>query len=163
MAELTGAQSRLIDEAAAASAGPASLSDIQHVVILIQENRSFDHYFGTLCRCLGPGRSVGLVLGRGRLGGQFAGGGAGRRLPGRVGSEGEAGYRAERGERGRGDQDVIEAAGGAGAGGVGDRGAGGGRDRGGYPGAGAGGHGGGQPRRRRAGRAGPPARAGWRW
>ena len=48
MAELTGAQSRLIDEAAAASAGPASLSDIQHVVILMQENRSFDHYFGTL-------------------------------------------------------------------------------------------------------------------
>ncbi|MBV8087519.1 MAG: phospholipase [Chloroflexi bacterium] len=25
----------------------ASLSDIQHVVIMIQENRSFDHYFGT--------------------------------------------------------------------------------------------------------------------
>ena len=48
MAELTGAQSRLIDEAAAASAGPASLSDIQHVVFLMQENRSFDHYFGTL-------------------------------------------------------------------------------------------------------------------
>src|ERR1700756_2045358 len=24
----------------------AKLSDIQHVVILIQENRSFDHYFG---------------------------------------------------------------------------------------------------------------------
>ncbi len=48
MAELTDAQSRLIDEAAAASAGPASLSDIQHVVILMQENRSFDHYFGTL-------------------------------------------------------------------------------------------------------------------
>jgi phospholipase C len=26
----------------------ASLSDIQHVIIFIQENRSFDHYFGTL-------------------------------------------------------------------------------------------------------------------
>ena len=48
MAELTGAQSRLIDEAGAASAGSARLSDIQHVVILMQENRSFDHYFGTL-------------------------------------------------------------------------------------------------------------------
>ena len=48
MAELTGAQSRLIDQATAASAAPASLSDIQHVVILMQENRSFDHYFGTL-------------------------------------------------------------------------------------------------------------------
>jgi phospholipase C len=49
VAELTDAQSRLIDEAAATSAGSASLSDIQHVVILMQENRSFDHYFGTLC------------------------------------------------------------------------------------------------------------------
>jgi phospholipase C len=27
---------------------PGKLSDIEHVVILIQENRSFDHYFGTL-------------------------------------------------------------------------------------------------------------------
>ena len=25
-----------------------SLSDIKHVVLLMQENRSFDHYFGTL-------------------------------------------------------------------------------------------------------------------
>ena len=35
----------------ALAAGPAhggSLSDIKHVVILMQENRSFDHYFGTL-------------------------------------------------------------------------------------------------------------------
>ena len=28
--------------------GPGKLSDIEHVVILIQENRSFDHYFGML-------------------------------------------------------------------------------------------------------------------
>ena len=27
---------------------PASLKDIEHVVLLMQENRSFDHYFGTL-------------------------------------------------------------------------------------------------------------------
>ena len=27
---------------------PPTLSDIEHVVILMQENRSFDHYFGTL-------------------------------------------------------------------------------------------------------------------
>jgi phospholipase C len=27
---------------------PAKLSDIEHVVIMMQENRSFDHYFGTL-------------------------------------------------------------------------------------------------------------------
>jgi phospholipase C len=46
--ELPDAQARLIDEATAAPAGSASLSDIQHVVILMQENRSFDHYFGTL-------------------------------------------------------------------------------------------------------------------
>ena len=48
MGELSDAQARLIDEATAASAGSASLSDIQCVVILMQENRAFDHYFGTL-------------------------------------------------------------------------------------------------------------------
>ncbi|MEU8582081.1 phosphocholine-specific phospholipase C [Streptomyces abikoensis] len=35
----------------AVAAGPArrgSLADIQHVVLLMQENRSFDHYYGTL-------------------------------------------------------------------------------------------------------------------
>ena len=47
MGELTDAQASLIDEATAAS-GSASLSDIQHVVIVMQENRAFDHYFGTL-------------------------------------------------------------------------------------------------------------------
>jgi phospholipase C len=47
MGELPDAQARLIDQATAAT-GSASLSDIQHVVILMQENRSFDHYFGTL-------------------------------------------------------------------------------------------------------------------
>ena len=26
---------------------PASLADIEHVIFLMQENRSFDHYFGT--------------------------------------------------------------------------------------------------------------------
>src|SRR4029079_11780893 len=97
------------------------------------------------CRCFGPGRSLGLVLGGGRLGGQFALGGTAHRLLGWVWSVGEAGYSAERGEGGRGEQDVVEAAGGAGAGGVGDRGAGGGRDCGGYPGAGAGGAGASQP------------------
>ena len=48
MGELGDAQARLIDRATEASAGPASLSDVAHVVILMQENRSFDHYFGTL-------------------------------------------------------------------------------------------------------------------
>jgi phospholipase C len=35
----------------AVAAGPpkhGSLRDIEHVVMLMQENRSFDHYFGTL-------------------------------------------------------------------------------------------------------------------
>jgi phospholipase C len=48
-ARLTSAQARLLDDATAMSASSkASLSDIKHVVILMQENRSFDHYFGTL-------------------------------------------------------------------------------------------------------------------
>ena len=33
---------------AAAAAAPAKLSDIDHIIILMKENRSFDHYFGTL-------------------------------------------------------------------------------------------------------------------
>jgi phospholipase C len=46
---LTSAQAKLLDDATAVSVpGNASLSDIKHVVILMQENRSFDHYFGTL-------------------------------------------------------------------------------------------------------------------
>src|SRR5262249_18289715 len=32
----------------AARPAPARLSDIEHVIIMIQENRSFDHYFGRL-------------------------------------------------------------------------------------------------------------------
>jgi len=35
-------------EAAAAAPRSGSLRDIKHVVVLTQENRSFDHYFGTL-------------------------------------------------------------------------------------------------------------------
>ncbi|HEV8020636.1 MAG TPA: alkaline phosphatase family protein [Candidatus Lustribacter sp.] len=33
---------------ASAQPAPAKLSDIDHIVILMQENRSFDHYFGSL-------------------------------------------------------------------------------------------------------------------
>ncbi|MCL2585354.1 MAG: phospholipase C, phosphocholine-specific, partial [Streptosporangiales bacterium] len=33
---------------AADPAGTGSLNDIEHVVLLMQENRSFDHYFGTM-------------------------------------------------------------------------------------------------------------------
>jgi phospholipase C len=38
----------LVRAAMASKLPPAELNDIEHVVILIQENRSFDHYFGTL-------------------------------------------------------------------------------------------------------------------
>ena len=34
--------------AAGPTRGAGRLSDIKHVVILMQENRSFDHYFGTM-------------------------------------------------------------------------------------------------------------------
>src|ERR1700733_1896360 len=79
-----------------------------------------------------PGPGAGRwPAGRGAV---VAGGGAGRRLAGRVASVRESSYSADRGEGGRGEQDVVEAAGGAGPGGVGDRGAGAGRDHGGYPG-----------------------------
>jgi phospholipase C len=45
----------LLARAAAASPRSGSLKDIDHVVILIQENRSFDHYFGTLSGVRGFG------------------------------------------------------------------------------------------------------------
>src|SRR5690348_3553999 len=49
---------------------------------------------GLWWRCFGLGWSLGLVPGGAVLGGQFAGGGAGRGLPGWVGSVSEAHYRA---------------------------------------------------------------------
>jgi phospholipase C len=47
-------------------AGHGSIMDIEHVVILMQENRSFDHYFGTLrgVRGFGDPRPVTLPSGR---------------------------------------------------------------------------------------------------
>ena len=49
----TVAATALSDSIARAAAIPAnhrtgSLHDVEHVVVLMQENRSFDHYFGTL-------------------------------------------------------------------------------------------------------------------
>ena len=47
--EPSDAQKKILDAALAASvSGAASLSDVAHVVVLMQENRSFDQYFGTL-------------------------------------------------------------------------------------------------------------------
>jgi phospholipase C len=70
LAKLSGAGGAafLMDWAApviekAYGAGPCSghLADIQHIVLLMQENRSFDHYFGTLSSTRGfqdPGATV---------------------------------------------------------------------------------------------------------
>ena len=57
----TDAQKRLLDAALAASTGAASLSDVKHVVVLMQENRSFDHYFGTLSGVRGFADPTALV------------------------------------------------------------------------------------------------------
>ena len=52
----------------ALAAGPrsGSLSDIEHVVIHMQENRSFDHYFGTLAGVRGFGDPDALTLSTGK-------------------------------------------------------------------------------------------------
>ena len=72
---------KLLSTAAAASAFPASIAralsipannakgsihDVKHIVILMQENRSFDHYFGCLrgVRGFGDPRSVRLPTGK---------------------------------------------------------------------------------------------------
>ncbi|MFE2712536.1 alkaline phosphatase family protein, partial [Streptomyces mirabilis] len=53
----------------AVAAGPpkhGSLRDIEHVVMLMQENRSFDHYFGTLSGVRGFADPDALKLDTGR-------------------------------------------------------------------------------------------------
>jgi phospholipase C len=45
----------LLAAAAGARSRPGTLADIEHVVILMQENRSFDHYFGTYAGVRGFG------------------------------------------------------------------------------------------------------------
>jgi phospholipase C len=46
--------------------GGGSLADVEHVVLLMQENRSFDHYFGTLSGVRGFDDPDALRLGTGR-------------------------------------------------------------------------------------------------
>ena len=46
--------------------GTGRMSDIKHVVILMQENRSFDHYFGTLPGVRGFSDPTAMTLGTGR-------------------------------------------------------------------------------------------------
>ncbi|QDL68257.1 phospholipase C, phosphocholine-specific [Streptomyces malaysiensis subsp. malaysiensis] len=48
------------------AAGSGTLADVQHVVVLMQENRSFDHYFGTLRGVRGFGDPRPLVLPSGK-------------------------------------------------------------------------------------------------
>src|SRR5277367_6150330 len=43
-----------------------SLSEIKHVVVLMQENRSFDHYFGTLAGVRGFDDQAALKLDNGK-------------------------------------------------------------------------------------------------
>jgi phospholipase C len=68
MAGLSSSAGASIDRALAlAPTDLPSLSDIRHVVFLMQENRSFDHYFGTLSGVRGfsdPGVLTNLVGGR---------------------------------------------------------------------------------------------------
>jgi len=52
--------------AATATRRPVSLRDIKHVVILMQENRSFDHYFGTLPQVVGFSDPNAITLGTGK-------------------------------------------------------------------------------------------------
>jgi phospholipase C len=50
----------------APAAGSGTLADVGHVVVLMQENRSFDHYFGTLRGVRGFGDPRPLVLPSGK-------------------------------------------------------------------------------------------------
>lgn len=73
MSDLTDAQAHLLDQAISADPGRGGLNDIEHVIILMQENRSFDHYFGTLSGVRGfadPAASQGIFNQRGYRAGQ---------------------------------------------------------------------------------------------
>jgi len=77
---LLGTAARLAAFAAAASILPpsvrralaqetprkGSLSDIKHVVLLMQENRSFDHYFGTMAGVRGFDDPNAMILPNGK-------------------------------------------------------------------------------------------------
>jgi phospholipase C len=53
-------------DAAVAAKGKGTLDDVEHVVILMQENRSFDHYFGTMRGVRGFSDPTLLTLATGR-------------------------------------------------------------------------------------------------
>jgi phospholipase C len=43
-----------------------TIKDVKHIVILMQENRSFDHYFGTMRGVRGFGEAMDATSGRSR-------------------------------------------------------------------------------------------------
>jgi len=55
-----------VRRALASTPPPASLRDIKHVVLLMQENRSFDHYFGTMAGVRGFDDANALKLANGK-------------------------------------------------------------------------------------------------
>ena len=55
---LTGA----ISQAVAASGTTGTIADVKHIIVLMQENRSFDHYFGTLRGVRGFGDRAAITL-----------------------------------------------------------------------------------------------------
>src|SRR5262245_10971231 len=55
-----------VRKALAAPATTGSLKDIKHVVLLMQENRSFDHYFGTMAGVRGFDDANALMLPSGK-------------------------------------------------------------------------------------------------
>ena len=57
---VTRARAATITAAATGTSG--TITDVKHVVILMQENRSFDHYFGTLQGVRGFGDRAGILL-----------------------------------------------------------------------------------------------------
>ncbi|MGP9018371.1 phosphocholine-specific phospholipase C [Streptomyces sp. BR1] len=60
-----GTEGAAVTSTTAASA-TGTVKDVQHVVILMQENRSFDHYFGRLKGVRGFGDRSGILLSGGR-------------------------------------------------------------------------------------------------
>lgn len=64
-----------------------SIEDVQHIVILMQENRAFDHYFGTLRGVRGYGDTRTITLPSGKpVWHQPLAGGVGEVLPFRPGA-----------------------------------------------------------------------------
>jgi len=63
-ASVLGAMPPLLREALAVPArrGTGTIADVRHVVILMQENRSFDHYYGTLAGVRGFGDRLTIPL-----------------------------------------------------------------------------------------------------